>query len=112
MAVSPSSSMAFDEWSNRDYALQATWTALHIIDWGQTLDIAKDPDKFHENNPFIGKYPSVGRVNAIMAISTIVNPLVVHILPSKWRPYFQGLSMAITGTCVVNNYNLGLKVNF
>jgi len=108
----PSNSFAFDEWSKRDYTLQATWTVLHIVDWGQTLDIAKNSDKFHENNPFIGERPSVSKVNLYMGSSTIINPLITHVLPSKWRPYFQGLSIGVTTGCVVNNYRLGLNINF
>ena len=108
----PSNSFAFDEWSKRDYTLQATWTVLHIVDWGQTLDIAKNPDNFHENNPFIGEHPSVRKVNLLMGSSTIINPLITHVLPSRWRPYFQGLSLAVTTGCVVNNYKLGLHINF
>ena len=108
----PSKSFAFDEWSKRDYTLQATWTVLHIVDWGQTLDIAKNPDKFHENNPFIGEHPSVGKVNLYMGSGIFINPLITHVLPSKWRPYFQGLSIGVTTGCVVNNYRVGLHVNF
>ena len=108
----PSNSFAFDEWSKRDYILQATWTVLHIVDWGQTLDIAKNPQQYHENNPILGGHPSVGRVNSYMAAGLIINPLIVHVLPSKWRPYFQGLSIGVTTGCVVNNYRVGLHVNF
>jgi hypothetical protein len=105
-------SFAFDKWSKRDYTLQATWTVLHIVDWGQTLDITKNPDKFHENNLIIGEHPSVGRVNTYMGLSVLISPIITHILPSKWRPYFQVLSIGVTTGCVVNNYNVGLRVNF
>jgi hypothetical protein len=107
-----SNSFAFDKWSKRDYALQATWTVLHVVDWGQTLDIAKNSDRFHELNLFIGRHPSVGRVNLLMGLGAVINPTIVHVLPSKWRPYFQGLYLGMTTGCVVNNYNVGLRVNF
>ena len=108
----PNNSFAFDSWSTRDYTLQATWTVLHIVDWGQTLDIAKNPDRFHEVNPILGKHPSVNKVNMFMALGTVINPLIVHVVPSKWRPYFQGLSIGVKTGCVVNNYYAGMHVNF
>lgn len=108
----PSKSFAFDEWSTRDYTLQATWTVLHIVDWGQTLDTAKNPDRFYEKNPLMGEHPSVSRVNTFMALGAVINPLFIHVLPSKWRPYFQAVFIAEKVYCVGNNYRIGLHVNF
>lgn len=108
----PSNSLAFDDWSKRDYALEATWIAIHTVDWGLTLDIAKNPDKYHEMNPIIGRHPSVGKVNSYMFASTIIHPVFVHILPSKWRPYFQAFTIGISSACVINNFNIGLHINF
>jgi hypothetical protein len=37
MSLPPS---AYAEWSKQDQQRQLAYTALHMVDWGQTLDIA------------------------------------------------------------------------
>ena len=108
----PSNSFAFDEWSKRDYALQTTWIAIDIIDWGQTRHIAKNPQQFHENNPTLGGHPSVGQVDAFFISGIVLNTAITHILPSAWRPYWQAVSIGFSSVFVVNNYRLGLKIDF
>ena len=39
---------AFDEWTKQDITLQAVYTVLHVVDWGQTLDIANNPKQYFE----------------------------------------------------------------
>ena len=40
------------------------WQSLHTIDMVQTIRIAKNPDKFRELNPLLGKHPSkIGRAH-------------------------------------------------
>lgn len=39
-----------------------------IVDWLQTLSIAREPDRFYEVNIVLGKHPSVARVSWYFAI--------------------------------------------
>ena len=107
-----SPSFAQDPWSTQDYVLEATWLTLHMIDHGQTLDIAKNPRGHYEINPFLGKHPSVENVNVWMGAGYIIHPVITHFLPKKYRPYWQMFTIGVTGSMVFYNYQVGLKINF
>ena len=96
------------KWTKADTAIQATWTVLHIVDWSQTRQIAKEPRRFYEGNPILGRHPSVGRVDTYMALSAVANLGVAYALPKPYRRYFQVLSIGITGKCVILNFDIGL----
>ena len=95
------------KWTKTDTAIQATWTAMHIVDWSQTRRIAKEPKMFSERNPILGDHPSVGEVDTYMAISAVANLGVAYALPKPYRRYFQGISIGITGGCLIMNFNIG-----
>ena len=92
--------------------LQGVATTLNVIDWGQTLDIAEKPDEYSEINPILGKHPSRAEVNRYMACSMTLRLLIAHVLPSKYRNYWLGASIMVTGYLVGHNYHLGLRANF
>jgi hypothetical protein len=91
---------------------EAAWQVIHVIDWGQTLSIADNPDKYHEINPLIGKHPSRGRVNTYMLASAALHPLVTYVLPSEYRWYWLGGTLTLSTACVINNNSIGLKIGF
>lgn len=100
------------DWTVQDTMLEATWMVLHIIDWGQTLDIARNPHRFYEINPIMGRHPSVGKVNSYMLASAIIHPLISYHLPQPYRKYWQYVTISISGGLVIHNFNIGLKVRF
>ena len=100
---------------------EVAWQAIHIVDWGQTLDIADNPDRYHEINPIIGRHPSRGRVNMYMGASALLHPLVTYMLPEEAeilgfefnpRWVWLGGTIATSGACVINNQSIGLKMAF
>ena len=102
---------AADPWSTQDMALQAGYTVLHVIDWGQTLAIARDPRRT-ELNPILGTHPNVGRVNTYFAATLAAHTLVTHFLPSRWRPWWQGVTIVAEGATVGWNFAAGLRAGF
>jgi hypothetical protein len=109
----PNISLAADPWSRQDIALEGTFIFLHIVDWGQTRDISKNPDKYYEGiNPFLGEHPSTERVDLWFVTTTLAHIVITNYLPSKYRPYFQGVTIGITGAAVIRNFSIGLSVNF
>ncbi len=36
---------------------------LHCVDWLQTRNIAKTPDRWREKNPILGRHPTLKQVN-------------------------------------------------
>ena len=99
-------------WDKGDTVREVVWQGLHIVDWGQTLEIARHPDKFNEMNPLMGKHPSVGRVNTYMGLSAMGHLIISYVLPDKYRIYWQWITIGMSGACVINNFNIGLKVRF
>ena len=109
----PNLSLAWkDDWTKADTIREVAWQVIHVIDWGQTLEIARQPDKFYELNPIMGKHPSVGKVNAYMAISAITHAGISYVLPKKYRVYYQWITFSVSSACIINNFNVGLRVKF
>lgn len=101
-----------DPWTKSDVALEATYAALLVIDWGQTRNIAAHPDKWREYNPVLGKHPHRDTVDLICAGSLIGHAVVTHFLPAEWRPYWQWVTVAAEGSAVGWNFNAGINVDF
>jgi hypothetical protein len=99
-------------WTRGDYIREGVGLAVKTIDWRQTREIAKNPDRYWEINPIIGKHPSTSRVDAYFALTTIGHVLVTHAIPHPYRPYWQYISIGASTACVVNNYNIGLKIEW
>ena len=57
---------------------------LLFIDWRQTITIAKNPDKFQEYNPILGKHPSEDKVDNYFLIVSILAMLGLVFL-SHWN---------------------------
>ena len=100
---------------------EVAWQVIHVVDWGQTLDIAANPDRYHEINPIIGRHPSRGRVNLYMGASAILHPVVTWLLPEKAEVFgfefnprwvWLGGTIATSGACVINNNSIGLRFGF
>ena len=107
-----SSAIAADKWSKRDKNLELTYQALKFIDWRQTRYIAKNSDKYYEMNPILGKHPSVDKVDAYFIGTAILHPIITHFLPKEYRPWWQGITITLSGACVINNVIVGIKMDF
>ncbi len=103
---------AADPWSKQDIALEATYFAFHLLDWGQTRDIAIRDGRYHELNPILGKHPSLDQVNLYFLGTGLLHPVITNFLPKKYRSWFQGVTIGISGACVIRNFNIGLRINF
>ncbi|MBI5550710.1 MAG: hypothetical protein HY911_04320 [Desulfobacterales bacterium] len=110
-------------WSAQEKAGQAVYTALHLADWAQTRQIAAEPEKYHENNPYLGEHPSTGKVDLYMGATLAAHCVVSDLLPHKWtvplihkkinpRALWQYLTIGIEAGCVASNYSLGLRGEF
>lgn len=101
-----------NKWDKADTLREITWQALHFIDYGQTLDIARKPYRYEESNPILGKHPSVGRVHTYMIASAILHFGISYALPDKWREAWQYITIGISGGMVVSNFSAGVRVSF
>lgn len=103
---------AADSWSKQDIVLEVTYQALLAIDWGQSRQIARNPEQYYEYNPLLGRHPSTTWVNTYFAASALLHLGVTHYLPKKCRPYFQGFTIGVETTSVVNNFSVGLRLSW
>ena len=99
-------------WTKNQVVLQGVAVGLKAVDWGQTLDVVDKSDTHYEKNPILGEYPTRAEVNRYFAYSMAGQLLITYLLPSKYRKYWLGLNIAISGYLVNHNYRLGLRVNF
>jgi hypothetical protein len=107
----PVSAQAFDVWSEADKHRQGIFNVALALDWRQTLQIIKDPNRY-ETNVILGKHPSDSKVNTYFALSMIGHAAVTHVLPSKWRPYWQYTWIVIETDAVIHNARVGIRLNF
>jgi hypothetical protein len=106
----PVSAHAFDPWSDADKHRQGAFNVALALDWRQTLQI-KCPEH-QETNVVLGECPSDSRVNTYFALAMLGHATVTHVLPSKWRPYWQYTWIVIETGVVANNYKAGIRLNF
>lgn len=100
-----------EDWSKADTTRQLTYTALHVADWGTTLDI-KNHDDLYERNPTLGKHPSRKKINLMVGGSLIIQTIIPPMLNPRARKWYQYIWIGIEGAAVCNNYSVGLKSNF
>ena len=117
----PCSAHGFDKLNKSELALEGSWLALHTVDYGQTLSIAKNPLRYYERNVILGRHPSEGEVHGYMIATALLHPVVTYLLPREVdvlgvnvpvRFIWQGVSIGVSGTCVVNNASIGLRIGF
>ena len=96
-------------WTETDTARQVAYSALHVADWMQTRQIARQPDRFHETNPILGRHPSLGRVDAYMAGTLVLHAAVAYALPSPWRSWWQHVGIAVETGAAAGNAAIGLS---
>lgn len=106
-----SNSYGFDKWTKEDKVLQSVQATVHIIDWLQTREIARNDD-YYESNPLMGKYPTVSEVDRYMSSSALLNLTVTHILPQKYRKYWLSFWIGVSSAMVFHNYNIGVRISF
>lgn len=109
LVMLPVNASAFDKMDRVDTGMLAAYTVLHVMDWRQTRQIAKNPNVYWERNPLLGKHPSVSRVNKYMLASLATTAAFTYGLPKKYRRIFLGASITVTGSLVVHNFNIGLR---
>jgi hypothetical protein len=100
-----------EPWTKQDTVLQSIYTALVIIDAGQTADIQYYPN-YKEGNPIaqhvLGDQPSTSSTYQWMATMAISHYFISRALPQRWRPYWQGFAIFGHGRAIMNNCAAGI----
>ncbi len=99
-------------WSKADTGREILYQGLHLIDYSQTLTIAKNPDRYFERNSILGRHPSVGSVNSYMGAASLVHLGISIAVPKKYRALWQWTSAIATTYVIGGNFRIGIKVGF
>lgn len=107
------------DWTKADTAREAAYLALLVADWGQTRNIVHRADTgcagdstCVERNPFLGRNPSIRRVDSYFALSALTHATISYLLPQDWRRGYQMFTIGFQAGIVGYNYSIGLKVDF
>ena len=86
------------------------WQSLHAIDMAQTIRIAKNPDKFQELNPLLGKHPSTSEVVAFTVATSVAHAYLVYKLQEAGLPVkvFEYITIGYKGITIKKNIDAGL----
>ncbi len=95
-----------------DYTLEATYFGVTSMDWSQTQQIANNPSRYYETNPFLGRHPSLANVNILIPSSMALHALIAYALPKPFREVWQMAWIGIETDMVQHNASLGLKIKF
>ena len=98
-------------WSTHDTEREAVFDGLLVVDTMQTHNIAHAPT-YQEENPILGPHPSNGSVNRYMAACALGHLAVSYLLPERYRPYWQYVTIGIEGGIVAHNLSIGVGVPF
>lgn len=95
-----------------DYVLGGASSALIAVDWLQTLDIARQPWRFTETNPLLGKHPSVGRVNTMIGLGLAANLAVSRLHNRHFRRIVWAVILGAELKAVSGNIVSGVRMRF
>jgi hypothetical protein len=104
---------------DRNY--ERTWQTLHLVDTGQTVNIARAPTCYHEvtSRAAMTEHPSEGRVYAVMGAYALSHYFLNDWLTKKaendggawWgiSKAFQATTLSLSAYNVINNRRIGLS---
>ena len=107
-----STSAQADSWSREDTYRETAYLTLHTLDWAQTRNIARNPNKWHEQNAILGTHPSVSQVDRYFIATAALQFAVAYYLPTEYRKAFQYVTIGIEGGVVAHNFSIGIGVRF
>jgi hypothetical protein len=106
---------AADRWSPRDIALEAAYQAVNLVDAATTADI-RNHDDVQEAGPLasavLGSQPDPLETAAYFAVLGAAHAAVTHALPSRYRPWWQAVTITTSAAYAGNNLSLGLRWGF
>jgi hypothetical protein len=89
-------------WTKGDKALFWLNAGILFLDWGETLNIAQNPERFHEMNPILGRHPSVTTVNLYFGAVIATRGVTSYLLPRSKRRKLEIISLG-EGWTQINN---------
>lgn len=104
--------LAGDPWSDADVKREIAYLAVDSVDWGQTLYTARHPTLAHENNPLLGRHPSVAEVNRYFVLTMAAHVAITNAIPSRWRERWQITSIVWEFAITSDNTYANIRVQW
>lgn len=101
-----------DEWTHEQKNLALVYVGTRVLDWSQTRNIAKNPNRYYEKSPFLPDHPSMGQVNRYFIVGTAASLLIADLLPSSYRRYGLYVMIGVSGLHVTRNLSLGIGISW
>ena len=102
------SCISIDPIRKEDVYRHAAMTGLMVVDWRQSVEIAKNPDEYWEKNPLLSDHPTEREVNTYFLSSYLTKSAISYLLPHKYRGPFQYVMIGASAVCVGRNFSIGL----
>jgi hypothetical protein len=98
-------------WSATDLALAGGFTAVLLIDAGQTRGLARGGWRnWRETNPILGPRPSVGQINTYTAVAGLTVLGAAAVVPARVRPWLLGAALAVETFTVTGTVRRGVAI--
>lgn len=112
LTVTSLCAIAADDWTTEDTYREAAYLAVDAVDWAQTRNIARNPDKWHEQNGVLGEHPTVSQVDNYFISMAVAHVVIAHVLPADYRSAFQYITLGAEISCVGHNIVIGISAKF
>ena len=100
------------DWTSADTKREAVYLVLHTVDWSQTRNIARNPDRFYEQNSILGSHPSTSQVDQYFVATAALQFAVAYYLPAEYRKAFQYISIGHDAGYMAHNFSIGINTKF
>lgn len=108
-------SAPFEGWTKADTARQVAYTAVHAMDWAQTVDISRSNGEYCEKGGaslVIGNDPKESDVHIYMASTLLLQTAIPAMLKPEYRKAWQYIWIGVEGGTVAHNFSIGLRCGF
>lgn len=83
-----------------------------LLDYGQTLEIARNPDKWAEGNMLLPRHPSVTLVHQVFVSTLIIHTTLSWLIPAKYRLWWIGTVTGAECGAAYHNHGAGISPKF
>jgi len=104
-----------DDWTPDDTKRQIAASIAIAMDWGTTRNFTKRYNEgyYEKWSPIlVGSHPSTSRVDTVMSLWMVGNYFIARNLNKSDRKIFQYVTIGVHGAATINNYAIGLRVDF
>jgi len=103
---------AEESWTSADTNRELVYASFHVMDWAQTRNISRNPDKWYETNALLGRHPSTDKVDLYFLLTWVGHYLVADNLSPRNRKLFQNVTILLEAGYVTHNLSLGVNIKF